>query len=109
MLADLLAALDAMPNKALVQHELKAEDGEVCALGALGEARGIDMDGLDPEEPDEVAAAFDIASPLAREVVYMNDEYFDYEYVGNRRVDITPEKRWEKMRAWVAGQIKVSA
>jgi hypothetical protein len=113
MLSDLLAAIDAMPQKALITHELETfnpESGrlDVCALGALGHARGIDMAKIDPEEPDDVAAAFDIASPLAREIVYMNDEYFDYEYIGNQRVEITPEKRWEKMRAWVANQIRPS-
>lgn len=63
------------------------------------------MQNLDPSEPEQVAAAFDIAPQLAEEIVYMNDEYFDFEYVGNVRTDITPEKRWEKMREWVAKQI----
>ena len=106
LLSDLLVALDAMPIKQLVRHELETRDGGVCALGALGKARGIDMSAIDPEEPDEVAAAFDIASPLAREIVYMNDEHFDYEYVNNQRVEISPEKRWSRMREWVAAQIK---
>jgi len=110
MLTDLLAALDAMPDKALIVGELEQFDADagclnVCALGALGHARGIDMQNLDPSEPEQVAAAFDIAPQLAEEIVYMNDEYFDFEYVGNVRTDITPEKRWEKMREWVAKQI----
>lgn len=109
LLIDLLAALDAMPEKALVQSELETEEGEVCALGALGKARGIDMKALDPDEPDQVAAAFDIAAPLAREIVFMNDEYFDVEYVGNKRVDITPEARWFLMRWWVVAQIRPPA
>lgn len=107
LLSDLLSALDAMPEKALIISELETEDGGVCALGALGKVRGIDMRKLDPEEPDAVAAAFGVASPLAREIVYMNDDYFDYEYVGNQRVEISPEKRWKKMRTWVAAQISV--
>lgn len=71
-------------------------EGDVCALGALGRVRGLDMSGLDPDEPEGVAAAFDIASPLAREIVYMNDEC-------NYRE--TPEQRWQRMRKWVAAQI----
>lgn len=111
MLTDLLAALDAMPRKELIVGELEEfnpEDGrlEVCALGALCHARGIDMQKLDPSEPEEIAAVFDIAPQLAQEIVYMNDEYFDFEYVDNVRMDITPEKRWQKMRDWVSKQIK---
>ncbi len=108
LLTDLLVALDAMPDKALVPHELETEDGQVCALGALGKARGIDMQKLDPEEPEAVAAAFDIAPQLAQEIVYMNDEYLDstWNETTKRYDDITPEKRWECMRAWVASQIQ---
>lgn len=106
LLGDLLAALDAMPEKSLITQELETETGDgVCALGALGKVRGIDMQKIDPEDPPQVAAAFDIAEQLAQEIVYMNDEYFDFEYIGNVRVDITPEKRWEKMRAWVASKV----
>lgn len=105
MLTDLLAALDAMPEKRLVTGELQTEDGDVCGLGSLGRARGMDMAAIDPEDPDQVARAFDIAAPLAREIVYMNDEYFEYEYIGNVQVDITPEERWTRMRKWVAAQI----
>jgi hypothetical protein len=97
LLRDLLAALDAMPEKRLIQHELQ-QDGDVCALGACGVHRGMDMSSLDPDEPEDVAAAFDIAEPMAREIVYMNDEYGAYKE--------TPEHRWTRMRAWVAKQIK---
>ena len=92
---DLLAAMDAMPEKRLITHELE-EDGEVCAIGALCRARGVDMATIDPGEPEEVAGAVNIAPQLAQETVYMNDEYFDRE---------TPEERFTKMRAWVAKQI----
>lgn len=100
MLRDLLVALDAMPEKTLVAHELETPQGEVCALGALGKARGLDMKEVDPEEPEAVAALFDIAPQLAKEIVYMNDEYW---------WNITPAERWRRMRAWVAGQIKEHA
>ncbi len=111
LLTDLLAALDAMPEKSLIAHELETKDGEVCALGALAKVRGIDMQKLDPEEPEEVATAFGIAPQLAREIVYMNDEYFDGAWNDStkRYDDITPEERWKRMRAWVAAQIKSEA
>lgn len=110
LLTDLLAALDAMPVKALVPHELETADGGVCALGALGKARGMDMSQIDPNEPDEVAAAFGVAGPLVQEIVYMNDEQNDskWDEITKRHVDISPEERWIRMRAWVASQIKTS-
>lgn len=103
----LIAALDAMPEKRLIVGELEA-GGEVCAIGALGRARGIDMTNIDPECPEQVAPLFNIAECLAQEVVYMNDEYWDYHYVGNTRTEYTPEERWQKMRRWVAEQISVT-
>ena len=111
LLTDLLAALDAMPRKELITHELEQfnpDDGrlEVCALGALGHARGIDMAKVDASEPEEVAGVFDIAECLAQEIVYINDEHFDCRWDGNKRVDITPEERWTGMRAWVAKAIR---
>lgn len=104
---DLLAALDAMPQKRLITHELE-KDGEVCAIGSLGVNRGVNMAELDPEEPDEVAAAFDIATCLAQEVVYMNDEYYDRTLTDDKKGyrDYTPEERWQKMREWVVKQIR---
>ena len=94
---DLLTALDAMPEKRLIANELETEDGAVCAIGALGKARGIPMRDLDPENSAAVSGVFDIAEPLAQEVVYMNDE------VGWRE---TPEERFFRIRSWVERQIK---
>lgn len=95
-LKDLLDALDAMPEKRLIANELESA-GEFCTIGVLGQKRGIDMDDIDPEDPDRVSAAFDIASALAQEIVFMNDEYCNREE--------TPEQRWIRMRNWVAKQI----
>lgn len=96
-LRDLLVALDAMPEKILISEDLE-KDGEVCAIGALGKARGINMAALDPEEPEQVGEAFNIAPCLAREVVYENDE-------GDWHRGETPQQRWERMRKWVASKI----
>jgi hypothetical protein len=120
LLREMLAALDAMPDKRLIGHELEfsseraeqqkakwpwldaetpegVRDGDVCALGAVGKARGLDMGAIDPEDSETVALTFDVAEPLAREIVFMNDE-------GNLYPE-TPEQRWQRMRAWVAGEI----
>lgn len=101
LLRDMLSALDAMPEKKLIANDLVATDGCVCALGALGKARGIDMADVDPEDSERVASVFDIADPLAREIVYINDEYGPHKE--------TPEDRFQRVRRWVAKQIKPEA
>jgi len=93
----LLSALDAMPNKALITDALETPDGDVCAIGALGKVRALDMSKLDPEEPESVAAAFNIAPQLAQEIVWENDEAGAH--------NETPEQRWQRMRNWVARNI----
>lgn len=101
LLVDLVKALDAMPEKVLIAEQLVDSEGDHCALGAVGARRGIAMDELDPEEYESVAEAFDIAEPLAREIVYVNDE-------GGRswRNDETPQARWERVRAWAIHHIQ---
>lgn len=96
MLRELAAALDAMPNKRLIADELESS-GEVCALGCLGRAKGLDMADLNPHEPTQVSRAFGIAPALAQEIVYRNDE------CGSRQT--TPEQRWSMVRRWVSEQI----
>jgi hypothetical protein len=92
-LKELLSALDAMPEKSLIAEELEVS-GEVCALGSIGKARGIDMSKIDPEDHYQVAGAFGIAEALAREIMYENDEH------GH-----TPESRWRHVHDWVSKQI----
>lgn len=97
---EMLAALDAMPVKRLIDCDLEREDGSVCAIGAVGKARGIDMTGLDPEDAENVGAIFKIAPAMVREIVFFNDDEFTYQVP-----DETPERRWQRMRDWVAKQI----
>lgn len=105
---DLVAALDAMPNKRLMDN-LVVADGEVCALGAVGQRRGVSLAHLNPEEGDDedcgtpekteaVAEALNIASCLAADVAYQNDE------AGPSHE--TPEGRWARIRRWAVAQIK---
>lgn len=96
-LRDLLTALDELPEKVLIADKLQDSAGDVCAIGALGKERGINMQLLDPEDYEAVAATFGIAHQLAQEVVYLNDEGSYGE---------TPQHRYERMRKWVAAQIK---
>ncbi len=97
LLKELLASLDAMPEKALVTSEYETEQGEVCTLGALGKARGIEMKGFDADDYDGWAHTFGVAPQLVQEITYLNDECGYNE---------TPEHRWQRMRNWVASLIK---
>ena len=95
-LRELIESLDAMPEKRLIAHELR-QGGEVCAIGSVGARRGIDLESLDPEYPEQIAQAFGIATPLVREIEFMNDEGVWVK---------TPEERWTQMRAWAVQNLK---
>lgn len=96
---ELRDALEAMPQKRLIADSLRTEQGDVCALGALGAVRGVDLSSIDPEDAETVAEAFGIAEALAREVVYMNDEGF---WVA------TPEERHSRMLEWVKSKLRTA-
>lgn len=96
LLRDLLDALDAMPRKRLIAREFW--NGEACALGALGERRGIDLISVDTEDYDRIADTFGIARQVVMEIEFMNDEAGAYRE--------TPEERWIRMRNWVASELK---
>jgi hypothetical protein len=80
LLREMLAALDALPERKLVS-------------GMMEKARGLDMTPLDPARYDEqdfgdvVARTFGIAPALAREIMWANDEKSQYWYTE------TPEQR----------------
>lgn len=112
MLRELATALDAMPVKELAAESLVTTDGMCCALGALGQARGLDMAPLDPEDRAAVAKCFGIAEALAAEIVWLNDEAFDCrEWDGSRWVEKpgVAAERWHYMRKWVGEQLKSAA
>lgn len=95
-LTEMLEAMDALPEKKLIRDKLEFEDGAVCAIGAVGKARGVDMTAVDPEDSERVAGLFGIPYALACEIVYTNDESF-YEK--------TPEERFTAMRKWIKREI----
>ena len=97
-LREMLAALEAMSRQRLIANELQEADGEVCALGAVGLKRGMDMATIDPEDRERVAREFGIAEALAAEIMNENDEAWCS----------TPEERWQRMRDWVQSQIRVA-
>lgn len=129
-LREILAALDALPDKRLVADSLATAEGDYCTLGALGRARGLDMAHIDPEDRQAVAQTFGVAEALAAEIMYLNDDvvvdwqWVDVEICGPmppyhfppygrkehwRTVRVpnpcAGEKRWRQMRNWVASQL----
>jgi hypothetical protein len=104
-LKEMLAAMDALPEKKLIPNLMQEETGEVCAIGSVGKARGLDMERLnalaEDEDPDLgrfVGKKFGIAECMARDIMYMNDEA-----VWKTE---SPEERFVRMRKWVEEQIK---
>lgn len=93
-LTEMLEALDAMPEKSLTENALE-HDGEVCAMGAVGLKRGVDMSKVDAEDRSQVAGLFGISEALAAEIAYQNDEGWQE----------TPQERWTRMRTWAAGNL----
>lgn len=98
-LLELLASLDAMPEKRLITEELR-KDGEVCTLGALGVKRGINLEAFDPEDYDAISNEFGIAPQLIQEIEFMNDEDCGR---------LSPEERWTSMHKWINSLIKVTS
>jgi len=127
LLRELLVALDAMPDKCLVAGELEA-DGQFCALGVVGQARGINLASIDTYDVESLGTKFNIAEQLAREIMWVNDEHVsDHRWVeieicgpvrqrhpdwGRHRQTVrvpnehAGEERWQTVRKWVASHIK---
>ena len=128
-LRELIEALDAMPEKALAAHSF-VKGGEVCALGSVALKRGIDVSEFEPGEGadewddqidhDALAAKFNVASCLARQIMYENDDgdQWHWEDTGavcqgvpygstrKYRTHDTPEERWQRMRAWAVSFLR---
>ena len=108
-LAEMAAALDALPEKRLIANDFvqpvsglpfAPKGGEVCAMGAVAVARGMsDAADIDPEYIEAVAVKMGIADCMAREIAFENDEAVC-------RPE-TPEQRWQRMRKWIDGWLAV--
>jgi hypothetical protein len=96
-LKEMLAALDKIEDQRLISGDLVCE-GEVCALGAVGLARHLEMADIDPEDRDTVADFFGVAHAMACEIMYENDEGGSFKE--------TNEERYVRMRCWVINHLK---
>lgn len=90
-LRELIAALDALPEKILIAGELITEHGECCAIGAVCKARSLDVSHVDYYDPERVGNLMGISSVMAAEIAFENDEAW---------ADYGPELRWKRMREW---------
>ena len=106
-LREMLSSLDGLPHPRLIAHEL--QDGpDVCAIGSVGLARGVNMDGLNVEDYDEISDQFGIAAALTREIEDVNDERSEsWRHPG--RHGETPEERFTRVRRWVESALTASA
>lgn len=104
-LKELAAAMDAMPEKRLTTHALQA-DGKFCALGVIGQARGMDLSKFKAEDGEEWEAGqwgqlskeFGIAEAMVREIMHHNDEGIWHRW--DDGADHGPA-RWKYMRDWI--------
>jgi len=95
-LKECLLALEAIPTHTLIAHDLENSHG-VCAIGAVGKARGLALSSIDPEDRDMVAKRFGIAPAMAAEIAFMNDEGVGW--------NCHPAVRYARMVDWIKAQI----
>lgn len=113
-LRELLAILDAMPEKRLIKDDLITPQGEVCAVGAYIKARGLACEGIDINDFDSISELIGVNAKVIQEIEYENDlasRYIRLPHVGLPHdapwvLLETPEERWEIVRNWVAAIIR---
>ncbi len=93
---ELLTSLDGLLAKRLIADDLVDEHGEVCALGSVAIARGLDADSMDSTNHRAMAKTFDVARCLIKEIEWENDDHC---------CGMTPEQRWQSVRDWVSRKI----
>jgi hypothetical protein len=98
-LKEMLAQLDALPEKCLIAEELINEKGEVCAMGAVAKARGIDVSNVNPEDRGRIANLLNIPYSLVAEIAFTNDEPWFYS-------EESPQDRFVRVRKWIVSRIK---
>lgn len=109
-LKELVATLEAMPEKRLVADVLVEDTGEVCALGAVCKARGFVEEGKRyyGAEHEVLSQKLDIAPSLVAEIEYENDENGrKHELVDGywQHQEETPEARYQRVLAWAKEHI----
>lgn len=125
-LRDLEAALLALPDKRLIADAVHDETGGVCALGAYGRHKGIDLSKFPNDyDSDEIGIAGGMPRLVAWTIVALNDIELDGYYLymegprpmqtlyggyygggWSERRRYTPEERYERVLAWIRERLK---
>jgi hypothetical protein len=92
----MLAAFDALPDKRLAADTLVTGEN-VCAMGAVALAQGIDVSKINAHKRREVGRVFNIAPSMAAEIAYENDEGDSGE---------SPEERFVRMHEWARSNLR---
>jgi len=95
-LLEMWKAMTALPEPKLIANSLVEQDGQVCALGSVARARGLDLSNIDPENGDGMGTVFGIPDALAKEIMFMNDDW---------RTE-TPEARFARMKKWIETELR---
>lgn len=107
-LRELVAALEAMPEKKLITEDLE-RGGCYCTLGVVGASRGVDMSDIDMSDEwdagNQVAIALKMPRILAQEIMFLNDEHEEYDREARRWVQETDEQRYERMLKWAKSNL----
>lgn len=105
-LRELETALLALPEKRLIHGALQDDDGGVCAIACYAKHKGVDLSRFDAEvESDKVGIAAGMPRLVAWKVVALNDIDCG-DMWGSGSGNMTPEKRYEKVLAWVRIQLR---
>jgi hypothetical protein len=97
-LLEMWRAMQTLPTHELTTGKLD-EGANVCALGAVGRKRGIDMQQVDPNDNENVATLFGIPLALACEIMWENDEGG-----GGWRYE-TKRQRFERVKKWIESHL----
>lgn len=95
-LRELKAALESLPKKALISGFMEHDD-MVCALGAVGKARGMnDLERFNDSGTYALSKSLGITQTLATVIIYQND------YCAKMMM---PNVRYDAMLYWVERNI----
>lgn len=100
-------ALDAMPEKELIAESFVDHGNRVCALGAAYLAKYHRAP--TNTETDTIASDLNIAESMAREIMFLNDDDFDHDYLSHKDENQNPiphdirvrRHRWTRVRRWI--------
>ena len=104
-LKELLATLEAMPEKKLIAKELQNAEGQVCAIGSVMVSRGLDTQQFDIDDFTGIAEALGINQKIIQEIEWENDQDAIKSWAELKNID-PDELRHKEMCDFVRSLIK---